>query len=154
MTAPSPLSADDVIRLLGLAPHPEGGCFRETFRDAREVDAGRGAQTAIYFLLRGRETSLWHRVTDAAEVFHFYAGAPLELRLFVDGQGIELHRLGTDLAAGERPQAVVPAGVWQSARSLGDWSLIGCTVAPAFTFDSFEMAPLGWEPGADAGSAR
>lgn len=145
-TSPTPLTAEEVIRLLDLAPHPEGGCFRETFRDAAGP-AGRGAQTAIYFLLRRRETSLWHRVTDASEVFHFYAGAPVELRLAVAGRGLETHRLGTDLAAGERPQAVAPAGVWQCAQTLGDWSLIGCTVAPGFLFDSFELAAEGWQPG-------
>ncbi len=144
MTATTPLSADDVIRLLDLAPHPEGGCFRETFRDAG--GGGRGAQTAIYFLLRRQETSVWHRVTDASEVFHYYAGAPCELEVYAADR-VEVQRLGAELAAGERPQAAVAAGVWQRARSLGDWTLIGCTVAPGFLFDRFEMAPPGWEPG-------
>jgi len=140
-----PLSADEVVRLLGLAPHPEGGCYRETFR-AAAPDGGRGASTAIYYLLRGGEISAWHRV-DADEIWHHYAGAPLELLLSPDGRQRSAARLGKDLAAGERPQAVVPAGVWQSARSLGEWTLVGCTVAPAFEFAGFEMAPAGWEPG-------
>ena len=132
--------AEDVIRLLGLAPHPEGGFYRETFRPAGP-NGGRGASTAIYYLLRDGEVSAWHRVHDADEVWHHYTGAPLELK--IAGETV---RLGSDLAAGERPQAVVPAGVWQTARALGGWVLVGCTVAPAFTFSSFEMAPPGWEP--------
>jgi hypothetical protein len=135
--------AEEVVRLLGLLPHPEGGFYRETFR-APSSDGGRGASTAIYYLLRQGEVSAWHRV-DADEVWHHYAGAPLELALSA-GKGREAVRLGPDLAAGERPQAVVPAGVWQSARSLGEWTLVGCTVAPAFEFAGFEMAPPGWEP--------
>jgi predicted cupin superfamily sugar epimerase len=127
------VTADEVARLLDLTPHPEGGRFRETFRDA--------ASTAIYFLLEAGEVSHWHRV-DKAEAWHWYAGAPLELRI-----GRVAHRLGADLAAGERPQAVVPAGEWQSARSLGTWTLVGCTVAPPFDFAGFELAPKGWAPG-------
>ena len=142
---PAALTAEDAIRLLGLAPHPEGGLYRETFRDAGP-DGGRGAQTAIYFLLRAGEASRWHRVTDAAEVWHHYAGGPLELAVAADGGEPTIHRLGCDLAAGARPQAVVPAGAWQSARPLGAWTLAGCTVAPAFEFSRFEMAPAGWRP--------
>lgn len=139
----SPLSRDltaaDVIALLQLAPHPEGGHFRETFRDARTV-GGRAASTAIYFLLAEGEVSRWHRV-DAAEVWHWYAGTPLELVTATDLAGNKvIHRLGPDLAAGERPQAVVEAGRWQSARSLGAWTLVGCTVAPGFMFEGFELA--------------
>jgi uncharacterized protein len=142
------LSAADVVRLLGLSPHPEGGHFRETFRDAASAgtgEPGRAASTAIYYLLAAGEVSRWHRV-DAAEVWHFYAGAPLSLRVS-DGTAVAGHRLGPDLVAGERPQAVVPAGAWQSARSLGAWTLVGCTVAPGFVFEGFEMAPPGWQPG-------
>jgi uncharacterized protein len=139
-----PLPAEEVVRLLGLAPHPEGGFYRETFR-AVAPDGGRGSSTAIYYLLRRGEISAWHRV-DADEVWHHYAGAPLELLLSPDGRRRSARMLGSDLAAGERPQAVVPAGAWQSARSLGDWTLVGCTVAPAFEFAGFEMAPAGWEP--------
>ncbi len=137
-------SADEIIRNLGLQPHPEGGHFRETFRDPAEID-GRSASTAIYFLLREGERSHWHRA-DAAEVWHFYAGAPLELEI-ADGAR-RVVRLGSDLPAGERPQAVVPAGAWQSARSLGAWTLVGCTVAPGFEFAGFELAPEGWSPDA------
>jgi predicted cupin superfamily sugar epimerase len=139
----SGLSAEEVVRLLGLAPHPEGGFYRETFRDAD--NGGRGASTAIYFLLREGELSAWHRVLDASEVWHHYAGAPLEL-IVSPGRGRNTIRLGSDLEAGERPQGVVPAGLWQTARTLGGWTLAGCTVAPAFDFSGFEMAPHGWEP--------
>lgn len=140
-----PLTAEEVISRLGLQPHPEGGFYKETSRD-RPADGSRGAGTAIYYLLREGDVSAWHRVTDAAEVWHHYAGAPLELSLS-SGTGRTVIRLGSDLADGEEPQAVVPAGVWQSARPLGGWVLVGCTVAPAFEFSSFEMASPGWEPG-------
>lgn len=133
------MTAGEVVALLGLEPHPEGGWYRQTFRDVAPPE-GRGASTAIYFLLEAGQESRWHRV-DAAEVWHHYAGAPLILT--IDQAD---HRLGPDLAAGERPQAVVPAGVWQKARSLGDWTLVGCTVAPGFEFAGFEMAPAGWAP--------
>ncbi|HWQ88060.1 cupin domain-containing protein [Brevundimonas sp.] len=134
------MTAAEIIRLLDLTPHPEGGHYRETFRDPRPVD-GRAASTAIYFLLSAGERSHWHRV-DAVEVWHFHAGAPLALG--IEEQGVL--RLGPDLAAGERPQGVVPAGKWQAAESLGDWTLIGCTVAPGFDFAGFELAPEGWTP--------
>jgi hypothetical protein len=139
-------SADDIIRLLGLRPHPEGGHFRETFRDERYLE-GRAASTAIYFLLAAGERSHWHRV-DAAEIWHFYAGAPLELSMAGAAER-RIVRLGADLAGGERPQTVVRAGAWQSARSLGAWTLVGCTVAPGFEFAGFELAPAGWSPVAD-----
>jgi predicted cupin superfamily sugar epimerase len=138
-----PLTADEVIRLLDLAPHPEGGHYRETFRDSARVD-GRAASTAIYFLLRAGERSRWHRV-DAAEVWHWYAGAPLFLTLARDG-GRRAFHLGPDLAADERPQVVVHAGIWQQAVSLGNWTLVGCTVAPGFEFSGFELAVPGFEP--------
>jgi hypothetical protein len=133
------LSADDIIRLLGLAPHPEGGHFRETFRDPASVNGGRAASTAIYFLLRAGEVSRWHRV-DAAEVWHWYAGAALVLSITEDA-GRHTIMLGSDLAAGQRPQAVVPAHAWQQAHSAGAWTLVGCTVAPGFEFAGFELAP-------------
>ncbi len=139
------MTADEVVNFLGLIPHPEGGFYRETFR-APAAAGERGASTAIYYLLRGGETSAWHRVVDADEVWHHYAGGPLELTLW-DGRERSAVRLGADLAAGERPQAVVLAGVWQTARALAGWTLVGCTVAPGFQFASFEMAPAGWEPG-------
>jgi predicted cupin superfamily sugar epimerase len=136
-------TADDIIRLLGLQPHPEGGHFRETFRDPLQLD-GRAASTAIYFLLRRGERSHWHRV-DAVEIWHFYAGAPLELKI-ADGVRHSIIVLGASLTAGDQPQAVVPAGAWQSAATLGDWTLAGCTVAPGFLFSGFELAPDGWSP--------
>jgi len=140
------LSATDVIKLLALKPHPEGGHFRESFRDQRTIAGGRAASTAIYFLLARGERSHWHRV-DAAEVWHYYAGAPLSLEIAGQaGAPIKRVTLGPDLAAGERPQAVVNAGVWQAAASLGDWTLVGCTVAPGFEFAGFELAPGDWEP--------
>ncbi|MDB5557698.1 MAG: hypothetical protein JWQ36_632 [Enterovirga sp.] len=138
------LSAAAVIRLLDLAPHPEGGHFRETFRDPREID-GRSVSTAIYYLLAAGETSEWHRV-DAAETWHFYAGAPLVLTVSPNGHDAEARHLGPELAAGQRPQITVPTGWWQSATSLGAWTLVGCTVAPGFRFEGFEMAPPGWRP--------
>jgi uncharacterized protein len=137
------VNAESIIRLLDLQPHPEGGHFRETFRDPREEN-GRSVSTAIYFLLAKGERSHWHRV-DAAEIWHWYAGAPLALRVNAGEVAVTL-RLGTDLAAGERPQGVVPAGAWQSAESLGDWTLVGCTVAPGFEFSGFELAAPGWLP--------
>jgi predicted cupin superfamily sugar epimerase len=139
------LSAADIIRLLDLKPHPEGGHFRETFRDPGPSD-GRAASTAIYFLLARGERSHWHRV-DAVEVWHYYAGAPLVLEMAADEAGpIRRMKLGPDIAMGERPQGVVPAGHWQAAEPLGDWTLTGCTVAPGFEFAHFEMAPEGWAP--------
>ena len=141
---PNPLTAAEIIRLLDLKPHPEGGHYRQTFRDARAVDGGRAASTAIYFLLARDERSHWHRI-DSVEVWHFYAGAPLALEIAADGRR-ELITLGNELAAGQHPQAVVPAHAWQAARSLGDWTLVGCTVAPGFEFAKFEMAPVKWEP--------
>jgi predicted cupin superfamily sugar epimerase len=142
------LSAPDarqIVEALGMQPHPEGGWFVETFRDA--AGGPRGHSTAIYFLLERGQMSAWHRVLDAAEVWHYHAGAPLELAISADGRPVERLTLGPDILAGERPQAVVPAGAWQSARSLGDYTLVGCTVAPGFAFTAFEMAPAGWEPG-------
>ena len=140
-----PLTAADVIRILDLKPHPEGGHFRETFRDTQLVNGGRAASTAIYFLLARGERSHWHRV-DAAEVWHWHAGAPLALEIAPASGRRERLTLGCDLTAGERPQGVVPAHAWQAAQSLGDWTLVGCTVAPGFEFAKFELAPKGWEP--------
>jgi uncharacterized protein len=167
------LSAAEIIDLLGLAQHPEGGHFRETFRDEARIfgitsalsttsrerqgigqlsdrtpneEIGRAASTAIYFMLARGERSHWHRV-DAVEIWHYYAGAPLELAITKgESDPTTRVRLGNDLAAGERPQAVVPAEVWQSAATLGDWTLAGCTVAPGFEFSGFEIAPAGWKP--------
>jgi predicted cupin superfamily sugar epimerase len=140
------LSAADIIRLLELKPHPEGGYFRETFKDSHLVD-GRATSTAIYFLLARGQRSHWHRI-DAAEHWHYYAGAPLTLETAPDQAGpVTSVTLGSDLAAGQRPQAVVPPHVWQAAQSMGDWTLAGCTVAPGFEFKTFELAPPDWRPG-------
>ena len=138
------LTAADIIHKLGLKLHPEGGHYRETFRDTHTVD-GRAASTAILFLLARGERSHWHRI-DAVEIWHFHAGAPLQLEI-VDGAKEEILRLGADVHAGEVPQATVPARAWQAAESLGDWTLCGCTVAPGFEFSSFELAPKNWQPG-------
>ena len=129
--------ADRLIALLDLKPHPEGGYFRETFRDGSN---GRAHSTAIYFLLKSGEVSRWHRV-DAAEVWHFYRGAPLELRI-----GKSVYVLGPDVDEAQAPQVAVPPGAWQSAKSLGDYTLVGCTVAPGFEFEHFEVAPEGFQP--------
>jgi predicted cupin superfamily sugar epimerase len=145
------MDPDTIIGLLGLAPHPEGGHYVETWR-APAPAGDRGAGTAIYFLLRAGEVSHWHRV-DAAEVWHFYAGDPLVLAIAdIDPEAADeagaVHEvvLGTDLAAGQRPQHVVPARAWQAARPLGAWTLAGCTVSPAFDVAGFELAPPGWTP--------
>jgi predicted cupin superfamily sugar epimerase len=136
--------AEDIIERLSLSPHPEGGFYRETFRH-QPVHGGRGALTVIYYLLRAGERSAWHRI-DAVEVWHHYAGAPLRLSLSEDGVGVRSFTLGKDLVAGQQLHAVVQAHVWQSAESLGRWTLVGCTVAPAFLFSGFELAPAGWAP--------
>ena len=141
----STLSAADIIARLGLQPHPEGGHFRETFRDPAVDAGGRAASTLIYFLLARGERSHWHKV-DAVETWHFYAGAPLILRIAGTGEMPQTTMLGIDLVAGQQPQAVVPAHAWQAAESTGDWTLVGCTVAPGFMFEGFELAPPGWEP--------
>lgn len=138
------LAAAEVISLLDLKAHPEGGYFRETFRDARTIEDGRAASTAIYFLLTAGRPSHWHRI-DAVEIWHYYAGAALKLAIF-DGTTAQELRLGSDIAAGEQLQGIVPAGAWQSAQTLGDWTLVGCTVAPGFEFDRFELAPKDWAP--------
>ena len=141
----SDATAAEIIAALGLQPHPEGGHYRETYRHA-PADGGRGAMTAIYYLLGVGEVSAWHRVNDADEIWHYYAGAPLALTLSPNGHDAEAHRLGPDLAQAQKPQVVVPAGCWQTAESLGAWTLVGCTVGPAFSFDGFEMAPPDWRP--------
>ena len=139
-------TAADIIAKLGMQRHPEGGWSVESYRHAGE-DGGRGACTAIYFLLQAGERSHWHKV-DAVEIWHWYAGAPLELGLSQDGQSQTTLTLGPDLEAGQRPQAVVPTDAWQAAATLGDWTLVGCTVSPAFDFAGFVLAPPGWAPGA------
>ena len=131
-------SVTRIIEALGLEPHPEGGHYRETWRDA-PGGGGRGSGTAIYYLLASGEVSAWHRI-DAVEIWHFYAGEPLALAIRAAGDET-VFTLGPDIAAGHVPQAIVPAHAWQSARPLGAWALVGCTVSPAFEFSGFEMAP-------------
>ena len=137
-------TAADIIARLELKPHPEGGHYRETFRDERGETNGRAFSTAIYFLLARGERSHWHRI-DAVEVWHYCAGDALTLEI-ADDEGARSIRLGPDLAAGEAPQAIVPVHAWQAAESTGDWTLVGCTVAPGFDFATFELAPKGWTP--------
>ena len=141
----SPPTSAEIIERLELRPHPEGGHFRETFRDARVDANGRSLSTAIYFLLARGERSHWHRI-DVAEVWHYYAGDALTLQIANDGCRGHTVRLGPDIAAGERPQAIVPASAWQAAESTGDWTLVGCTVAPGFEFAKFELAKPDWSP--------
>ena len=138
------MDAAEIIEHLQLEPHPEGGRYRETWRAPAEENE-RAAGSAIYFLLRSGEVSHWHRV-DAAETWHYYEGAPLELRISADSTTEQVVALGPDLAAGQQPQFVVPADAWQSARSLGDHTLVGCTVSPAFQFEGFELAAPDWSP--------
>jgi predicted cupin superfamily sugar epimerase len=133
----SSAEADFLIRTLNLQPHPEGGHFRENFRDQ---NPGRAFSTAILFLLRDGEVSRWHRV-DAAEIWHFYRGAPLEIAI---GKARQI--LGPAIEHGQSPQIVVPRDAWQMAKSLGDYTLVGCTVAPGFEFSGFEMAPEAFSP--------
>lgn len=138
------VAARDVIAALDLRPHPEGGHYREIWRDPAPA-RGRGAGTAIYFLLAADEYSHWHRV-DAAECWHWYAGAPLALTISADGHDAQAVHLGPAMAQHQRPFAVVPKGAWQTAVSLGPWTLVGCTVSPAFSFDGFELAAPDWRP--------
>lgn len=139
------MEARAVVERLGMRPHPEGGWYVETWRAPSTGDARPPLSTILYLLATG-ERSHWHRV-DAAEVWQWSGGGALELRTWADGDPtVRTVRLGGDLAAGDEPQAVVPAGAWQAARPLGSWSLVGCIVAPAFDFAGFELAPLDWEP--------
>ncbi|WP_259781945.1 cupin domain-containing protein [Aestuariispira ectoiniformans] len=139
------MNADTIIEELNMQPHPEGGWYVETFRAAEEGNR-RAASTAIYYLLQQGERSHWHRVLDADEVWHWYAGGPLRLKSCVEGGPVEETILGNDFTGGQRPQAVIPHNVWQAAEPLGDWVLVGCTVAPGFDFRQFEMAPRDWSP--------
>lgn len=153
MAAANSRTAKDVIAALNLTPHPEKGYFVETYRDAAQTTAAdsdkpRASSTYIYYLLEGESgLSHWHRVLDAVEVWHYYAGAPLQLSLsWDDGKPVRDVVLGADIWAGHRPQIIIERGEWQHAQSLGDWTLVGCSVAPGFEFDGFEMAEPGWEP--------
>jgi uncharacterized protein len=140
-------TSDQLIEVLGLQPHPEGGHFCETFRDNMTDGAGRAHSTAIYYLLRAGERSHWHRV-DATEIWHWYAGDPLRLSIAAnDGDKPTHMTLGPNIPAGERPQGIVRTGEWQAAEPLGAWTLVGCTVAPGFDFAGFELAGPDWQPG-------
>ncbi len=144
MSKQNPVEAQKLIELLGLIKHPEGGWYCRTFED-KDTNDKRAKSTAIYYLLQKGERSHWHRV-DAAEIWHYYGGAPLKLSISGDGKSKNQIILGNDFSAGQFPQAIVKKREWQSAISLGNWTLCGCTVAPGFQFDGFEMAPEGWEP--------
>lgn len=134
------MTADDIIAHLNLAPHPEGGHYRQTWIADSPEDT-RPAGTAIYFLLKSGESSHWHRV-DATEIWHYYAGAPLILSLSQTDQGPkEDHILGPNLSQNQNPQVIVPENHWQAAATTGDWTLVGCTVSPAFQFTGFTLAP-------------
>lgn len=135
------VTSDEIIRELHMQPHPEGGHYVQIHEDLQGVD-GRPVCTSIYFLLRASEVSHWHRI-DATEVWAHHAGDALELSIWEGGEVRRL-RLGPDLLNGERPQGIVPAHAWQSARPLGEWTLVGCVVAPGFRFSGFELAPEGW----------
>ncbi len=136
--------ADEIIARLGLGPHPEGGHYVETWRGPAGP-GGRAVGTAIYFLLRAGERSHWHRV-DADEIWLFHDGAPLRLSIVLDDAAPADVLLGADLAAGQHPQVVVPAGAWQAAESTGEHTLLSCIVAPGFEFAGFELALPGWHP--------
>ena len=140
-------TAASLIDTLDLAPHPEGGWYRETWRDPAS-GAGRGHGTAIYYLLEQGQRSHWHQV-DAVEIWHHYAGAPLTLEVYRDGEAVQVATLGPDVLAGQLPQAIVPARAWQSAHAAEGWTLVGCTVSPAFEFTGFTLAPAGWRPPVD-----
>lgn len=147
MSQPSPEAAA-LIEALGLTPHPEGGRYVETYRAPASAPGERSPVTAIYFLLTAGERSHWHAV-DAVEIWHWYGGAPLELSIHDEGEAVptvRTLRLGMDILGGERPQGVVPAHAWQAARALGEWTLVGCTVSPAFDFAGFKLAPPDWSP--------
>ena len=137
------MTADEIIAALDLQPHPEGGFYRETFRDFAGPD-GRARSTAIYYLLRAGEVSRWHHI-DAAEVWHWYDGDALELS-FVGSGSVSRALLGPKVNEGQRPQVLIQAGAWQSARPLGAYTLCGCTVAPGFEFSKLKIAPKGWVP--------
>ena len=139
------MTADDLVSFLELKPHPEGGWYKETYRSKMERE-GRCVMTAIYYLLRAGETSRWHRVKDADEVWTWIAGGVLSFTRSVDGKHAEPLRLGMDLAAGAVPQLVVPAGAWQTASAESDFVLVSCIVAPGFDFAGFEFAPSDFAP--------
>ncbi len=135
------MNGRDLVEKLGLVPHPEGGWYREIHRSSARVETSRGSRSAlttIYYLLEREQLSRWH-VVEADEVWHFYAGAPLELLSYEPSvRRVVRHVLG-DVHAGNSPVAVIATGVWQAARSLGEYSLVGCTVGPGFEFEDFRF---------------
>lgn len=140
------MTAEEIIALLKLEPHPEGGWYRQTWEAESEADE-RAWGTCIYFLLKAGERSHWHRV-DAVEIWHHYAGAALTLRVAENDDGPAVHHLlGPDIASGERPQVIVPKDAWQSAEAAPGrgWSLVGCTVSPGFRFEGFTLADPGFD---------
>jgi predicted cupin superfamily sugar epimerase len=139
------LDAEALIERLELHPHPEGGHYRRVWQHEEHGEDGRPLASAITYLLRHGVTTRWHRV-DAVELWEHELGGPLEVSVVSDTGGVDRHVIGID-AAGLR-RVVVPAGAWQQARSMGDYSLVTCTVTPGFVWDGFELAPDGWEPGA------
>jgi len=140
------MTADELIKILELQPHPEGGWYKETFNNRLEGET-RGTMTAIYFLLKEGETSHWHRVTDADEVWSWITGGSLMFSSTSDGKSVERAKIGMDLTSGEVPQLVVKAGDWQTATAKNDFVLVTCVTAPGFIFDSFELAPQSFQPG-------
>ena len=138
------MDADYIINYLDLIEHPEGGWFKETFQ-SKETSNGRSKLSMIYYLLKENENSHWHRVTDADEIWLWHLGDPLLLS-YSDERSTKEITLGPDLNNNEELQAVIPKSIWQKAKSNGAWSLVSCVVAPAFSFDGFEMAKKGWEP--------
>lgn len=152
-SAPDGPSAADIRARLGMQPHPEGGWYVETHRAPAAADEPRGPVTCIYYLLEVGDLSAWHRI-DATEVWLWHAGAPLALTLSPDGHDAEACHLGADVLAGQVPQKAIPPGWWQTAESLGHWTLVSCVVAPAFSFDGFELAPPGWRPTPRTGTSQ
>lgn len=135
------MTPEEIITTLGLQPHPEGGWYKETWRNPSEP---RALGTAIYFLLEAHQQSRWHKV-DADEMWHWYAGSAMELYQS-DGDVTTIDILGPELFEGQRPQLMVPAHRWQQSVPMGGWVLVGCTVCPGFVFEGFELAEPGWEP--------
>ena len=138
--------ASTVIQALGLARHPEGGWYRETWR-AEAPDGTRSPATAVLYLLEQGQRSRWHKV-DATEVWLFHAGSPLKLEIAASDSGpVVTTHLGADILAGEEPQIRIEPHQWQAAEADRGWGLISCIVVPGFEFDGFTMAPEGWSPG-------
>jgi hypothetical protein len=148
-----PMSAAALIRALDLAPHPEGGWYRETWR-AAAAPGERAAATAILFLLEDGQRSHWHRV-DATELWLFHAGVALDVATApTDAGPVTTARLGGDVLAGEQPQVRIEPGAWQAAHAVRGWALVSCVVSPGFDFAGFTLAPPGWSPGISPAAGR